>query len=163
MRTTRELRQQTGAAVPSNPDSEYKPVVRQEKVQPEVRVPQKLQKALPFSVQEKTRAMVEEKRKRRERKRKAKPDEIPQKLIVDHDERKKWGRRKRVRRRNAMVQRLMLMRDTMTKTREKKRQEFIERKKREEEKEALQRKAAMDAKKTRSYALKGAMEKRRQR
>ena len=32
----------------------------------------------------------------------------------------------------------------------------------EEEKEALQRKAAMDAKKKRSYALKGAMEKRRQ-
>lgn len=89
MRTTRELRQQTGTPVPVNPDSEYKPVIRQEKVMPEIRIPSKLQKELPFSVQEKTRAMVEEKRKRKERKRKPKPDEIPEKLIVDHDERKK--------------------------------------------------------------------------
>ena len=89
MRTTRELRQQTGAAVPVNPDSEYKPIVRQEKVLPAIKVPTKLQKELPFSVQEKTRAMVEEKRKRKERKRKPKPDEIPEKLIVDHADRKK--------------------------------------------------------------------------
>ena len=89
MRTTRELRQQTGAAVPTNPDSEYKPVVRKEKVMPEIRIPSKLQKDLPFNLQEKTRAMVEEKRKRRERKSKPKADEIPEKLVVDHEDRKK--------------------------------------------------------------------------
>ena len=89
MRTTRELRQQTGAAVPTNPDIEYKPVVRKEKVMPEIRIPSKLQKDLPFNLQEKTRAMVEEKRKRRERKRKPKADEIPEKLVVDHEDRKK--------------------------------------------------------------------------
>ena len=70
MRTTRELRQQTGAAVPTNPDSEYKPVVRKEKVMPEIRIPSKLQKDLPFNLQEKTRAMVEEKRKRERESRK---------------------------------------------------------------------------------------------
>ena len=89
MRTTRELRQQTGAAVPTNPDSEYKPVVRKEKVMPEIQIPSKLQKDLPFNLREKTRAMVEEKRKRRERKRKPKADEIPEKLVVDHEDRKK--------------------------------------------------------------------------
>ena len=58
-----------------------------------------------------------------------------------------------------MVQRLMLMRETMMKTRELKRQQKLEEKRKKEEREELKRKAVMDA---RSYALKGAAEKRRQ-
>ena len=61
-----------------------------------------------------------------------------------------------------MVQRLMLMRETMMKTRELKRQQKLEDKRKKEEREELKRKAVMDARKKRSYALKGAAEKRRQ-
>ena len=60
-----------------------------------------------------------------------------------------------------MVQRLMLMRETMMKSRELKRQQNYEKRKAAEAREDAKRKAAMDLKKKRSYALKGAMEKRK--
>ena len=60
-----------------------------------------------------------------------------------------------------MVQRLMLMRETMMKSRELKRQQNYEKRKAVEAREDAKRKAAMDLKKKRSYALKGAMEKRK--
>ena len=60
-----------------------------------------------------------------------------------------------------MVQRLMLMRETMMKTREQKRQQAYEKRQAAVAREDAKRKAAMDLKKKRSYALKGAMEKRK--
>ena len=74
MRTTREL---------------YKPIERQERVMPAIHIPAKLQKALPFADQLKTMEMVEKKREKREKKKRPRPDEIPEKLVVDHRERKK--------------------------------------------------------------------------
>lgn len=88
MRTTRELRQQEHIPIPINPDSVYKPIEREEKVLPEIKIPAKLQKELPFKVQEKTRAIIEKKKEKKE-KEKLRPDDIPEKLIVDHNERKK--------------------------------------------------------------------------
>ena len=85
MRTTRELRQQEHIPIPINPDSVYKPIEREERVLPEIRIPAKLQKDLPFKMQEKTRAIIEKKKE----KTKLRPDDIPEKLIVDHNERKK--------------------------------------------------------------------------
>ena len=85
MRTTRELRQQNHLPIPSNPDSEYKPVVRVEKVPAPIHIRHKLQKELPFKLQEKTSEMV----KKRKKKQPIRPDEVPEKLVVDHAERKK--------------------------------------------------------------------------
>ena len=89
LRTTRELRQQEHIPVPVNPDSLYKPIERQERVMPAIHIPAKLQKALPFADQLKTMEMVEKKREKREKKKRPRPDEIPEKLVVDHRERKK--------------------------------------------------------------------------
>ena len=89
MRTTRELRQQEHIPVPVNPDSLYKPIERHERVMPAIHIPAKLQKALPFADQLKTMEMVEKKREKREKKKRPRPDEIPEKLVVDHRERKK--------------------------------------------------------------------------
>ena len=88
MRTTRELRQQEHIPIPINQDSVYKPIVREEKELPEIRIPAKLQKELPFKMQERTREIVEKKKEKKE-KHKLRPDDIPEKLIVDHNERKK--------------------------------------------------------------------------
>ena len=60
-----------------------------------------------------------------------------------------------------MVQRLMIMRNQMVATREAKRQERFEERKKKEEREAEKRAANMKLKKKRSYALKGAADKRR--
>ena len=56
---------------------------------PAIHIPAKLQKALPFADQLKTMEMVEKKREKREKKKRPRPDEIPEKLVVDHRERKK--------------------------------------------------------------------------
>lgn len=62
--------------------------------------------------------------------------------------------------RNSMVQRLMVMRDVMSKKREAKKKEKLMEKKKIWEKEEQKRAANMKLKKKRSYALKGAAEKR---
>ena len=62
--------------------------------------------------------------------------------------------------RNSMVQRLMVMRDVMTKKREAKKKEKLMEKKKVLEREEQKRTANMKLKKKRSYALKGAAEKR---
>lgn len=85
MRTTRELRQQNHLPVPSNPDSEYKPIIREEKAPAPIRIRHKLQKDLPFKLQQKTSAMVS----KRKKKQPIRPDDVPEKLVVDHEERKK--------------------------------------------------------------------------
>lgn len=85
MRTTRELRQQNHLPVPSNPDSEYKPIIREEKAPAPIRIRHKLQKDLPFKLQQKTSAMVS----KRKKKQLIRPDDVPEKLVVDHEERKK--------------------------------------------------------------------------
>lgn len=84
MRTIRELRQQKHIPIPVNPDSEYKPIHRKEYVEPEIVIPSKLQKALPFKEQERLREKKEKKEKKE-----LKPDDIPERLILDHTERKK--------------------------------------------------------------------------
>ena len=90
MRTTRELRQQEHIPIPINQDSVYKPIEREEKVLQEIKIPAKLQKELPFKLQEKTRAIIEKKKEKKEKEKGIiRPDEIPEKLIVDHTERKK--------------------------------------------------------------------------
>ena len=63
MRTTRELRQQNHLPIPSNPDSEYKPIVREEKAPAPIRIRHKLQKELPFKLQEKTSKLVKQRKK----------------------------------------------------------------------------------------------------
>ena len=65
MRTTRELRQQNHLPIPSNPDSEYKPVVRVEKAPAPIHIRHKLQKELPFKLQEKTSEMVKQRKKQK--------------------------------------------------------------------------------------------------
>ena len=92
MRTTRELRQQEHIPIPVIPDSRYKPIERKERVMPAIHIPAKLQKALPFADQLKTMDIVEKKKEKKQKK-VLRPDEIPEKLIVDHRERKKWVRR----------------------------------------------------------------------
>ena len=62
--------------------------------------------------------------------------------------------------RNSMVQRLMVMRDVMSKKREAKKKEKLMETKQIWEKEEQKRAANMKLKKKRSYALKGAAEKR---
>lgn len=62
--------------------------------------------------------------------------------------------------RNSMVQRLMVMRDVMTKKREAKKKEKLMEKKKVLDREEQKRTANMKLKKKRSYALKGAAEKR---
>lgn len=90
MRTTRELRQQEHIPVPVNPDSLYKPIERQERVMPAIHIPAKLQKALPFrGPAEDDGDGGEEAPEKREKKKGPRPDEIPEKLVVDHRERKK--------------------------------------------------------------------------